>query len=92
MPTKAKRATFYRLFLKKYVPAGAFVGLRHLFAGLRSLAGTHNDGLSILYFMTFKEWACEMNNANKGEEASLRMSWEQPAAKAILFLEFLQHL
>jgi hypothetical protein len=45
-----------------------YVSCWHLFAGLRSLAGTHNDGLCILYFMRVKEWGLKFSNANKGKE------------------------
>jgi hypothetical protein len=47
--------------------AGIFVGLGHLFAGLRALAGTHNTGVHFLYFMRIKECEFEINNASKGE-------------------------
>ena len=33
--------------------------------GLRSLAWTHNDGVSVLYFMRVKEWAYVMPTAAK---------------------------
>ena len=35
--------------------AGVFLGLGHLFAGLRALVETHKDGINVLYFMRFNE-------------------------------------
>jgi hypothetical protein len=34
-------------WMVNHFAAGVFIGLRHLFAGLRALAGTHNAGVCV---------------------------------------------